>query len=82
MTLQLTLIDGFELRVDGRPIELPPSAQRLVAYIGLSDRPVLRPRVAGILWLDTSDRQALGNLRSVLWRLRRSGITLVESAGE
>jgi DNA-binding SARP family transcriptional activator len=72
VTLQVRLIDGFELRLDGMPIELPPSAQRLVAYIGLSDRPVLRPRVAGMLWLETSDRQALGNLRSVLWRLRRS----------
>ncbi|OGO58785.1 MAG: hypothetical protein A2V85_11560 [Chloroflexi bacterium RBG_16_72_14] len=82
MTLQVRLIDGFELRVDGSPIELPPSAQRLVAYIGLSGRPVLRPRVAGILWLETSDRQALGNLRSVLWRLRRSGLALIETAGE
>ena len=82
MTLHVRLIDGFELRLDGSPVELPPSAQRLVAYVGLSEHPVLRPRVAGSLWLDTSDRQALGSLRSVLWRLRRSGIDLVECVGE
>jgi DNA-binding SARP family transcriptional activator len=76
------LIDGFELRVDDAPVELPPSAQRLIAYIGLNEHPVLRPRVAGVLWLDTSDRQALGNLRSVLWRLRRSGLGLIKSVGE
>ena len=76
------LIDGFELRRDGAPVELPPSAQRLIAYVGLSDHPVLRPRVAGSLWLDTTDRQALGNLRSVMWRLRRSGLDLIETVGE
>jgi DNA-binding SARP family transcriptional activator len=82
VTLHVRLIDGFEVRIDGSPIELPPSAQRVIAYIGLSDHPVLRPRVAGTLWLDTSDRLALGNLRSVLWRLRRSGIDLIETVGE
>lgn len=82
MSLNVRLIDGFELRIDGRPTELPPSAQRLIAFISLNDHPVLRPRVAGTLWLDTSDRQALGNLRSVMWRLRRSGIGLIEAVGE
>lgn len=82
MSLHVRLIDGFELRVDGQPTELPPSAQRLIAYIGLSQHPVLRPRVAGTLWLDTSDRQALGNLRSVIWRLRRAGFGLIECVGE
>ena len=82
MSVHVRLIDGFEVRVDGRPTELPPSAQRLIAFVSLNDHPVLRPRVAGTLWLDTSDRQALGNLRSVMWRLRRSGIGLIESVGE
>jgi DNA-binding SARP family transcriptional activator len=29
--------------------------------------------VAGLLWLDSSEERACGNLRSTLWRLRRPG---------
>jgi len=79
---QIRLIDGFELRISGAPIELPPSAQRLVAFLGISERGILRPRVAGTLWLDTSEQSALGSLRSVLWRMRRSGVDLIDSVGE
>jgi DNA-binding SARP family transcriptional activator len=67
------LVDGFALSRDGRPIRLPISAQRLVAFLALVDRPIPRPRAAGTLWPDTTDGRAMGNLRSVLWRLRRSG---------
>ena len=67
------LVDGFALSCDGRPIRLPISAQRLVAFLALVDRPIPRPRVAGTLWPDTTDGRAMGNLRSVLWRLRRTG---------
>jgi DNA-binding SARP family transcriptional activator len=67
------LIDGFGLSCDGRPIRLPISAQRLVAFLALVDRPLPRSRVAGTLWPDTTDGRAMGNLRSVLWRLRRTG---------
>src|SRR5262245_11240073 len=65
------LVDGFALSCDGRLVRLPISAQRLVAFLALVDRPIPRPRVAGTLWPDTTDGRAMGNLRSVLWRLRR-----------
>ena len=76
---QLALLKGFELRCDGEPVHLPLSAQRLLAFLALQQRPVNRVYVAGVLWLDTSEERANANLRSTLWRLRRPGHVLVEA---
>jgi DNA-binding SARP family transcriptional activator len=80
--VRLNLTRGFELAVDGRRVEVPRSAQRLLALLALLGRPALRSFVAATLWLDTPDERALANLRSALWRLRRPGAELVESSGE
>jgi DNA-binding SARP family transcriptional activator len=40
-----------------------------------------RSRAAGTLWPDTTEQHALGNLRSVLWRLHRSPQEVLGSAG-
>jgi DNA-binding SARP family transcriptional activator len=77
--VRLSLLDAFELRCDGEPVSLPPSAQRLLALLALHDRPLLRPHVAGTLWLDTPEERASANLRSSLWRLNRPGPRLVEA---
>jgi DNA-binding SARP family transcriptional activator len=61
---------------------LPLSAQRLLAFIALHDRPVQRPYVAGSLWLDSPEERAYASLRSALWRLHRCGLRLVESFGQ
>lgn len=75
----LALLDAFELRCASEPVLLPPSAQRLLALLALHDRPLLRPHVAGTLWLDTPEERASANLRSSLWRLNRPGPKLVEA---
>jgi DNA-binding SARP family transcriptional activator len=75
---RLRLLDGFELHCRGELITLPMTAQRLLVLLALEDRPVTRPHVAGMLWLDTTDEQASASLRSALWRLRRPGYRLVE----
>jgi DNA-binding SARP family transcriptional activator len=77
--VSLSLLDAFELRCDGELVSLPPSAQRLLALLALHDRPLLRPYVAGTLWLDTPDERASANLRSSLWRLNRPGTRLVDA---
>src|SRR5260370_2159143 len=46
---------------------------------GLADTKVDRRHAAGSLWPDGNDERAAGNLRSALWRLRCSGIDIVES---
>lgn len=78
---RLVLMGGFELICDGRAVALPHSAQRLVAFLALADRPVRRCHAAATLWLDTPDQRSGGNLRTALWRLQRSGQRLVELCG-
>ena len=73
----LSLLDAFELHCDGEPVELPLSAQRLLAFVALHDHRLLRVYVAGKLWSHVSEERAAGNLRSSLWRLHRQGHRLV-----
>jgi len=80
--LRLSLIEGFGLWSGREPVSLPTSAQRLVAYAALHDRPMLRAHVAASLWLDTPDERAGANLRTALWRLRRPGPTIIEVGGD
>jgi DNA-binding SARP family transcriptional activator len=77
--VRLNLLRGFELLCDGDRVALPPSAQRLLAFVALHDRPVQRVYVAGALWLDASEQRSFASLRSALWRLRRPGYPLIEA---
>jgi DNA-binding SARP family transcriptional activator len=79
--LELGLLHGFELRAEGRALELPLSAQRLVALLALQDRPLQRLYVAGNLWLDSSEERANASLRTTLWRLGRNDCPIVEVTG-
>jgi DNA-binding SARP family transcriptional activator len=76
---RLSLLAGFALDVDGQPVRLPLSAQRVVAFVALHERPLQRVFVAGNLWLDASEERANASLRTALWRLRQPGCTLVEA---
>ncbi len=67
---ELRLLDTFELTVCGRSVPLPLPAQRVVAFLALSGRPVRRVALAERLWTDGTGPHALGSLRSALWRLR------------
>jgi DNA-binding SARP family transcriptional activator len=67
----LTLLQSFALDCDGEPVQVPMSAQRVLAFLALHDRPLQRPFVAGSLWLDLPDARAGASLRSALWRLHR-----------
>ena len=64
----LQLLGGFDLTVDGEPIELPLTAQRLIAFLALRRRPQTRLCIAGNLWPEKNDTRATANLRSTLWR--------------
>src|ERR1700675_3116381 len=77
--MRLSLLSGFELLCDGQPVSLPMSAQRLLAYVGIQERPIQRTHIAGILWTDSPEERATPNLRSALWRLHRPGHTLIRS---
>jgi DNA-binding SARP family transcriptional activator len=75
--VQLDLLSGFRVVHRDTPIGLPLGAQRVLAYLALHDRPVLRATLAGTLWRDTTGRRAAANLRSALWRLNQEGLRLV-----
>jgi DNA-binding SARP family transcriptional activator len=76
---RLALLDAFELSVDGAPVPLPTSAERLLALLALHEHPLRRLYVAGVLWIDAPEKRGLANLRSVLWRLHDAGRPLVEA---
>lgn len=70
--LRLTLIGGFALRRGREELRIATSGQRLIALLALKDRPAGRIHVAGTLWPDNSTDRSLGDLRTTLWRIRRS----------
>jgi DNA-binding SARP family transcriptional activator len=77
--VSLSLLSGFQLTSAGRTVELPMTAQRLLAFLALHERPQQRLHVAGVLWTDSPEERAAANLRSTLWRLRRPGFSLVDA---
>jgi DNA-binding SARP family transcriptional activator len=76
-TVMLNLLFSFTLMQDWRPVPLIASAQRLVAFLALRERPPSRAHVAGVLWPETSTERANANLRSSLWRLQKACAQLV-----
>jgi DNA-binding SARP family transcriptional activator len=79
-TIRLGLLRGFNLRVDADPVPLIWSAQRLVAFLALQDRPLGRSYVAEVLWPETTTIRANANLRSALWRTQRSCRPLITAS--
>jgi DNA-binding SARP family transcriptional activator len=80
--LTLNVVGPFELACDAGPISLPPSLERLIAYLALHRGPATRLSLSGTLWGDSSDDRAMASLRSALWRLRRAGLPIIDSIGE
>jgi DNA-binding SARP family transcriptional activator len=76
-TIHLQLLDRFALRVDDQPVAVPPSSQRLLAFLALHDGPVTRAALATALWPGTTARRAAACLRSALWRLVKPTHALV-----
>jgi DNA-binding SARP family transcriptional activator len=76
-TVTLGLLRGFRLEHDGASSELSLGIQRLVAFLAVHNRPLLRLFVAGNLWIDSSEEHA--NLRTALWRLHKLGFPLVDA---
>lgn len=79
---RLRLLGGFSLGDGVTVINLPLSAQRLLAFVALGEEPRRRPFVAGSLWAESSEVRAQASLRSALWRLGQAAPgTVIASAG-
>jgi DNA-binding SARP family transcriptional activator len=74
----LSLLNGFRLTVGERRVEMPGSAQRLLAFLAITPRPMFRPYVAGTLWLEQPEDRSAGSLRSALWRVHRCQAGLID----
>jgi DNA-binding SARP family transcriptional activator len=73
--LDIQLLGHFNLSLDGRPLTKVNTSrlQTLLAYLLLKcQEPQRRQHIAFLFWPDTSEGQALTNLRSLLSRLRRN----------
>ena len=79
--IRLSLLGGFELTVEDQPVEVISGSQRLLAFLALQERPVLRSYIAGNLWLEKSEDRAAANLRAALWRVRHPGLNLIVTSG-
>jgi DNA-binding SARP family transcriptional activator len=82
---RLSLLGGFSLVVDGRPVTLPMQAQRVLAYLSLADpdhpgQP--RTGLAEHLWGDVPGARANASLRTALWRIRQASDGLVRVSRE
>ncbi|WP_159083771.1 AfsR/SARP family transcriptional regulator [Nocardioides terrigena] len=72
------LLGGFEVMVEDRIVDLPVSAQRLVAVLALHHS-WPRSRIAGTLWPHSSELSALNCLRTTVWRVNRAAPGLIRS---
>lgn len=72
--LQVHLLGGIRIEVDGVAVELVPTrALAVVAYLALHrDRPPSRAHLAYLLWPDSGEGQARTNLRQIVHHLRRA----------
>ena len=80
-SVEVSVLNGFELVRGASTVTLTMGSQRLLAYLALQSHPVLRIHVAGILWGEATERRSLASLRSTLWRLHEAGLRVVECIG-
>jgi DNA-binding SARP family transcriptional activator len=77
---KLSLLQGFELTDGATVVPVARSSQRLLAFVALHDRPLLRVHVSGVLWLDAAEPRASASLRTTLWRTPApGGVPLIEA---
>lgn len=84
MALSIQLLGGFSVQLNQHPLNLANIArlQVLLAYLALrTNCPTSRSQIAFQLWPDSSEKQALTNLRKLLYHLRQElpeGLQLME----
>ena len=77
---RLVLLGGFAVLRDGHQVQLPLAIQRVLGFLALRPRPVLRMHVASTLWTNSPEHKAAASLRTALWRLRHLDPPLLESS--
>lgn len=75
--IALSVLPTFELRCAGHAVTVPNRAQRLIALLAITTRPLSRSVVAARLWPDVVNARANASLRATLWSLPRLDRPLV-----
>lgn len=70
-TIELNLLGGFRLVVDGELVQVGMTGQRLLAALACRGRQATRRQIAHTLWPDVTSARAHANLRTALYRLCR-----------
>ena len=68
-SVEMSVLDGFDLKIDGVSVALSPGSQRLLVFLALRERAVTRIALAGTMWPDVSEGRAGDSLRSAIARL-------------
>jgi DNA-binding SARP family transcriptional activator len=82
MIIRIAVLGGFTITCDDRPVALSTGAQRLLAFLAIHDRPLPRAYISENLWIESSQLRSHANLRSALWRVRQSGLSLLAARGD
>jgi DNA-binding SARP family transcriptional activator len=80
--IRLSVLGSFGFDCGGRHLRLPGTTQRLLAFLAVHRGPRHRTFVAGMLWPDTTERRASGNLRTTLWRLNAIDAGIIVNRGD
>jgi DNA-binding SARP family transcriptional activator len=76
----LHLLGGTRLTTAaGHDVAVPEGSKRLVAFVALHERRVRRSQAAAVLWPGVDRHRAAGNLRSAMWRLRCTGVHVLDA---
>lgn len=73
-SLEIGLLGAFQLRLDGRAIDLPGRRERaLLAYLAMPPgEPRSRDKLAGMLWSERGEKQARDSLKQAVLKLRKT----------
>jgi DNA-binding SARP family transcriptional activator/DNA-binding HxlR family transcriptional regulator len=78
--IEMSVLETFDLRVDGISAELAPGSQRLLVFLALRDRAIARIALAGTMWPDVSEGHAGDSLRSAISRLEAPARAAIRSS--
>jgi len=67
--LDIWVMSGFQFLHNGVELQLSDTAERLIAVLAVKGRPLHRLRLSAMFWPEASEKQALANVRSALWRI-------------
>lgn len=78
--ITMSVLETFDLRVNGVSADLSPGSQRLLVFLALRHRAIARIALAGTMWPDVSEGRAGDSLRSAIARLEAPARAAIRSS--